>query len=165
MDSSHLLRTVLRIVLGDLSRSLRSWKHRYAKSFYRFGGDEVICMVQRCPGKSNNFEFVAGCYSNDPLLVGVASHGVYWFLRDGPYKSKEEASASLLNSVTRAAKLHGDTQFMLSATFWLNEFRVYRNGAWQTYAGSPAFRRCHGCSRPVPDGAIVCSICGEPVGS
>lgn len=163
MDSLLLLRTVRRMVLGDLSRSLRSWKHRYAKSYHRFGGDEVICMVQRCSGKSSSFEFVAGCYSNDPLLVGVASHGVYWFLREGPYGSKEEASASLLKSVARAVRFHSETHFMLSATLWLNEFKIYRDGVWQAYPDSPAFRRCPGCASPVPDGVLLCSICGEPV--
>lgn len=165
MGSLLFQRVVRRVVLGDLSRSLRAWKNRYVKSYYRFEGAEVICMLQRTPGKAETFEVMAGSYSNDPLLVSVASHGVYWFYRDGPYKTIEEANASLFNSVARAARLHGDTQFMQATNWALDDFRIFRDGVWQAPSGSPALRRCPGCSRRVSDGVPICSNCGEPVGS
>ena len=151
--------------MGDLARSLRAWVRRYVNSYYSFNADEVICMVQRCPGGSETFEAVAGAYSNNPTLVGVASHGIYWFYCDGPYESKLEASAALSLSVARAARVHAGTRFLLASNIVLNEFQIFREGSWQTSGESPILRRCPGCSNSVPEGAIICSRCGEPVGT
>ena len=160
-----LQRFIRRLVRGNLARSLRAWERRYAKSYYSFSSDEVICMVQRRPGRSENFAVVAGAYSNDPLLVGVASHGVYWFYRDGPYESKEEASASLLLSVVRAARVRSETRFLLASSFMLNELQAFRDGSWKSTNEAPILRRCRGCLHSVPDGVLLCSNCGEPVGT
>jgi hypothetical protein len=160
-----LQRFIRRLALGNLARSMRAWLRRYAKSYYSFNVDEVICMVQRRPGRLETFEALAGAYSNDPLLIGVASHGVYWFYRDGPYESKAEANASLLLSVVRAARVHSETQFLLASNVVLSEFQVFRGGSWQSTAGTPILRRCPGCSNFVQEGVVICSNCGEPVGT
>lgn len=165
MRSLAFQRFMRRLVLGNMARSLRAWVRRYTKSYYSFNADEVICMVQRCSGRSETFEAVAGAYSNDPTLVGVASHGVYWFYRDGPYESKEEANASLLLSVIRAARVHSETQFLLASSIVLSEFQIFRDGSWQVKSETPIFRRCPGCSHSIPEGVVICSSCGEPVGT
>jgi hypothetical protein len=165
MSSLAIQRFLRRLVLGDLARSLRAWVRRYAKSYYSFSANEVICMVQRRPGRSESFEAVAAAYSNDPALVGVASHGIYWFYCDGPYESKLEASAALSFSVARATRVHSETRFLLASSIVLNEFKIFREGSWQIADEVLILRRCPGCSHSVPEGVVICSKCGEPVGT
>lgn len=157
MNLQSIQRLGRRLLLGDLSRSLRSWEQRYSGDYYKFYSDEVICMLNRLPGNSNEFEVVAGCGSNDPKL-----NGFYWFYRDGPYSYKEEANFALTRSVAKAARTHPRTRFLFSAGSAMNSQQEWKNGEWQGTSTLPSLMRCAGCTRPLVDSALFCRNCGEP---
>lgn len=161
MDFAPALRSFRRLLFGDLSRSLKHWKGRYAKSYYVFGGDEVTCLVEAAPKR--RFKVTAGCYCNDPHIGGFSLSNFVWFYRESGFESREEAERFLANSVFRASRNHPDTRFVhLAGGGAVEEFV---GSQWQSTEEAPAVRRCPGCAAAVPDSEVVCRKCGELVGT
>lgn len=160
MNAALVLRSLRRLLLGDLSSSLKNWKRRYAKSYYVFGGDEVTCLIQRAP--KQRFEVTTGCYCNDPHIGGFSLSNFIWFYREGGFESHEAAENFLARSVARASRNHLGTRFVRVVGGAMQEFV---DGGWLGTHAATALRRCPGCAAPTPDGEIICPKCGERVGT